>query len=258
MVITCADVEQFQEHGYLVLESVIPPPLLADLQQECERNLRIQLADMERVGAQKLGLSHKDQRHFLPDRFHESPALTGFLFGDVISAIIAPLIGGDAWLFLDLFVVKCRHTGLPFGWHQDAGYLLGNPHKPYVTLWCALDDMTADNGTLCVLPYDRAGSRDVVEHIKDKVSNDLVGYQGNEAGVTLAVPKGSIIVLASNVFHYSGRNTTDAHRRAYLASFSPEPITDRKGRLWNLAIPVLKSGVTMAPPAMATCGVASG
>ncbi len=258
MVITSADVEQFQQHGYLILENVIPPPLLADLQLECERNLKMQLADMERVGAQTLGLSHRDQRHFLPDRFHESTALTGFLFGDIVSAIIAPLIGRDAWLFLELFVVKCPHSGLPFGWHQDGGYLMGNPHKPYVTLWCALDDMTADNGALCVLPYDRADSRDVVEHVKDKLSNDLVGYHGDDAGVTLTVPKSSIIVLASNVFHYSGSNTTDAHRRAYLASFSPEPITDRKGRLWNLAVPVLKNGVAIAPPVREACGVASG
>src|SRR6185295_7220488 len=137
-------------------------------------------------------------------------------------------------------------TGLPFAWHQDSGYLLGNPHKSFVSLWCALDEMTEENGALYVLPYSRAGSREVVEHQKDRKVNDLVGYHGSDSGIAVPVPGGSIIVMSSNTFHRSGANVTDQPRRAFLVSYSPEPITDRNGGLWNQAVPFIKGGRRVA------------
>lgn len=245
--LTTAQVEHFRAHGYLVLDRIIEPALLAAMQQECDRNLDLQRADMERVGSDTLGLSQRNRRYFLPDRFDESAALTDFLFGPVVRTITA-LLGPDAYLFLDLFVVKSAHAGTPFAWHQDSGYLMGQAHRPYITLWCALDDMTSENGTLHVLPYDRAPSRNVTVHVKDRGSNDLVGYNGTDRGDVLAVASGSIIVLASNVFHCSGANLTESPRRAYVVSLSPEPVVDQDGHLWNLAVPIVKDGHAVAPP----------
>ena len=41
------------------------------------------------------------------------------------------------------------------------------PHRPYVFCWCTLDDVTEENGTVYLLPYDRARTRDRVEHVRD-------------------------------------------------------------------------------------------
>jgi ectoine hydroxylase-related dioxygenase (phytanoyl-CoA dioxygenase family) len=237
-----AQIRHFHEHGYVVLDRVVPPMLLAAMQAECDRNLQLQIEAMEQVGARTLGLSQRDRRYFLQDRYEESEALTDFLFGPLIRPIVRRLIGLDAYLFLDLFVVKAPREGTPFAWHQDGGYLMGRPHEPYVTLWCALDDMTEANGTLRVLPYERAPTRDVVPHIKDRASNDFVGYHGEDKGDAIAIAKGGIVVLASDLFHCSGSNITDAPRRAYLASISPEPVRDHNGALWNLAVPILRDG----------------
>jgi hypothetical protein len=38
--------------------------------------------------------------------------------------------------------------------------------------------MTEANGTVYLLTYERAGTRDVVPHVRDEASNDLVGYFG--------------------------------------------------------------------------------
>lgn len=234
--------KQFHDEGFFVLEQVIPEQVLDDLRTECQKSLDTQIEDMERVGAETLGLSHKEKRYSLPCRHEESPSLEQFLFGDLMMEVVGSVLSPDAYLFLELFVVKWPRTGLPFAWHQDSGYLLGNPHKPYLSLWCALDDMTEENGALYVLPYSHTGSRAVVQHEKDKSVNDLVGYQGSDPGVALPVPSGSIIALSSTTFHSSGPNLTDHPRRAFLASYSPEPITDRKGRLWNQAVPFIQGG----------------
>lgn len=238
-------VRHFNERGFAVLDRVLPAPLLAAMQAECDRNLQLQLDAMDRVGATTLGLSQRNRRYFLPDRFEESNALTAFLFGPLVQSISRSLLGPDAYLFLDLFVVKPPRDGAPFAWHQDGGYLLGRPHKRYLTLWCALDDMTEANGTLSILQYANAPSRDVVAHVKDRISGDLVGYVGNDAGEAIAVPAGSIVVLASDLFHCSGANVSDSPRRAYLASISSEPVRDHGGALWNLAVPLMRDGLAV-------------
>jgi len=235
-------VEQFHREGYLIFPRVISEPDLAALHVECQQCLGQQIADMERVGAEAMGLSHKQKRYFLPSRHDDRASLQRFLFSDQILSLVGSLIGDDVFLFLELFVVKWPKTGTAFAWHQDSGYLLGNPHKPFVALWCALDDMTEENGALYVRPTSQTGSAEVVPHIKDKKAGDLVGYQGDDPGIAMNVPKGSIIALSSTTFHRSGANITDHPRRAYLASYSPEPIIDKNGRLWNRAVVCLKDG----------------
>lgn len=248
MLVTENNVRQFQDEGYFVLEKVIPDVDLAELRIECQKNLDLQISLMNSVGAETLGLSHKDQRYTLPTRHEESAFMQRFLFGELMAQIVGPLLGLEVYLFLELFSVKCSDGGIAFGWHQDSGYLLGNPHKPYVSLWCALDDMTEENGTLFVLPYSRAESREVRRHAKEKKTNDLIGYDGSDPGIAMYIPPGSIVVLSSTTFHRSSANITDKSRRAFLASYSSEPITDKNGRLWNQAVPFIKNGSPVMAP----------
>ena len=46
-----------------------------------------------------------------------------------------------------------------FSWHQDSGYVKWydptTQHKPYVTCWCTLDDVSEENGTVYILPHSR-------------------------------------------------------------------------------------------------------
>jgi len=244
-----AQVAQFEREGYLVLHDAIDPALLAGMQAECERNLALQLRDMDRAGTDTLGLTQRDRRYFLPDRFEDSAALCAFLFGARVDAIAAALLGRDAYLLLDLFVVKSQDGGTPFAWHQDGGYLTGMPHRRYITLWCALDDMSEANGTLRVLPYARAASRAVVPHVKDRASHDLVGYAGDDPGDVVTVAAGSIVVLASDLFHCSGGNQTGAPRRAYVASLTAEPVLNEHGLPWNFAVPIRRDGAPVTAPA---------
>ena len=65
--------------------------------------------------------------------------------------------------------------------------------------------------------------RTFVHHIVEAGSNDKVGYFGDDPGVTVTCPAGSIAVFTSVNFHCSGANTTDRLRRVYLAQSSAEP-----------------------------------
>ena len=76
----------------------------------------------------------------------------------------------------------------------------------------------------------------------------MVGYFGDDPGIPVIAPAGSIAVFSSTCFHRSGPNTTDRTRRVYLAQYSPEPIINLQGNLSNLAEPILQNGKKVTPP----------
>mgnify|MGYP001798179839 CR=1 FL=1 len=92
--------------------------------------------------------------------------MADFLFSDLMANICRATIGDPAWLFWEQYVVKSADVGMKFAWHQDSGYLknmLPGYTKPYLTCWCALDDVDEHNGTITVLPFSRAGPQEVPE-----------------------------------------------------------------------------------------------
>jgi ectoine hydroxylase-related dioxygenase (phytanoyl-CoA dioxygenase family) len=136
---------------------------------------------------------------------------------------------------------------MKFSWHQDSGYVKwydpATTHKPYVTCWCTLDDVSEVNGTVYVLPHSRAGTKDrIIDHKKEEGTNDLIGYFGVDPGDPIIAPAGSIVAFTSYVFHRSGPNTTNRMRRIYLPQYSGDVIKRPDGRPWAMATPFLKDG----------------
>ena len=234
--------KQYLDQGYFVLENVIPAEHLEMLRDECSRFIDRSNCEMDAAGTDVLGLNHRNSRYFIHDCYRLSDRLGEFIFSEVMADICRATLGGEAYLFWNQYVVKCAEVGMKFSWHQDSGYV-GHDHRPYLTCWCPLDDVTIENGTVYVLSYDRAGTRSRVEHIRDKGSNDLVGYHGDDPGEPVIAPAGSIAVFSSTTFHRSGPNTTNQMRRVFLAQYSAEPIMTADGsRLWGEAEPFLENG----------------
>lgn len=234
--------EQFVAEGYFILERVIPDEHLTILRESCDRLIDLMHAEMDRLGTDHIHISHRGKRYHIAKKYDQIPQLSQYVFSDLMADVCRATIGETAYLFYDQYVVKAAEHGTRFSWHQDSGYL-GFPHRPYVTVWAAVDDMTEANGTAWVLPYSTIGIRSLVEHLRDEQSGDKVGYFGNEPGIPAIVPAGSLIVFSSLTFHRSGPNTTDTMRRAYVTQYSPEPIY-RPGtqELMHLAVPFLQAG----------------
>ena len=106
--------------------------------------------------------------------------------------------------------------------------------------------MAEANGTLYMLPYDRAGTRDRIEHARVPDSHDRVGYDGDDPGDAVIVPAGTAVVFSSLCLHRSSANLTDAPRRAFAMQFAPEPIHDPDGSLKGQAVPFLEDGTVVA------------
>ena len=118
----------------------------------------------------------------------------------------------------------------------------GLPVPPYVNAWIALDDVSEENGTVYLLPYDVAGTRDRVEHAVNEETGDRVGYFGDHPGVPVVAPAGSIAVFSSTTFHRSGPNLTRRPRRAYALQFASSVVHEKDGSTMGLTESFLKYG----------------
>ena len=242
--ITKQQKQQYQDEGYLILDRVIPNNFLKLLQDECQAFVDQVNLQMDQKGTDVLGINHRDKRYFIANCFQQEPKLRDFLFSDLMAEVCQATLGDTSYLFWEQYVVKGAEEGMKFSWHQDSGYVGYPDHLPYLTCWCALDDMTIENGTVHILPFSHSGIRSWVQHIREEGSNDLVGYFGKDKGIAAIVPAGSIVAFTSINFHSSGNNTTQKPRRAYLAQYSAEPILSRDGsRLWGNAEPFMVDGV---------------
>jgi ectoine hydroxylase-related dioxygenase (phytanoyl-CoA dioxygenase family) len=240
-LITSKHARRYRDEGFFVLESVVPASDLEALRGECQRFIDERDREMDRLGVDTLDLDHRGQRYFV-HAYGKSPAVERFLFSHLMAEIATATLGDTVYLFNEQYVVKAAERGMKFGWHQDSGFI-PYEHSPYLTCWITLDHVSAVNGTVYLLPYSRAGTRDVVEHARDEETNDLVGYFGEDPGDPITLPAASIACFSSTLFHRSGPNTTDHMRRVYLAQYSTEPILNDEGSgPRHLAEPLLIDG----------------
>lgn len=234
--------QQYRDEGWFVLERVLSDEQLDLLRRYAQTAMNKIDAEMDAAGRDVIGINHRGRRYFASGMAKTEPELRAFLFGDLMAGICQATIGGNAFQFVEQYVIKCSDPDSSFSWHQDSGYV-HEDHEPYLTCWIALDDVTEENGCVYLLPYSRAGVRTYVKHFRDPATNDKVGYVGTDPGVPVVVPAGSIACFSSVVFHRSGPNLTDGIRRVYLAQYSPEVImTKDQTAPWQGFEPFLRDG----------------
>lgn len=238
-------IQKFKKDGYFIMSNAIDKNVLVGLQEECDR-----LVDLERKNLQKNQdptSINKQDRFFIKQWTPENQVLTEFLFSKLMSDICLNILGENAQLFYEQFVVKGAEKGGAFGWHQDSGYV-GFDHTPYLSCWIALDDINEENGTIYVLPNSHGYNTRIQSHDRNP-TGDKIGYTGKEVGIPAIVKAGDIVCFSSLTLHRSGHNKTTKNRRAYLAQYSSTPIVLPDGSgLHALAEPILINGERVFEP----------
>lgn len=263
MLISEDNRRQFLQEGYFLLPEAIEKSTLDALCNVCDYCIE-EFNTSDRIDESENSSSHegelytrvttdgkqfqtsvlniRNSRYFLEQRHHEHPDLAEFIFGQLMAEICKATIGQNSYFHFEEFVVKFPRGGASFSWHQDGAYV--PKHRlPYVSAWCSLDAVNPENGTIYVLPYSRAGTRELVDHARDDNEMEKTGYDGEDPGIAVVLPAGSVAVFASNVLHRSGDNISNSKRRALLVQYSSEPILSEDGtRPWHSADPFLRDG----------------
>lgn len=220
---TADDLQRFEHEGYFVADGVFST-------EECDQildHLESSALQVDLGRSEDGALSYRPMLHL-----HSEPLLrvaTDARWGP----IVLPIVGPAARLYWEQGVAKPPQARTVLPWHQDNGYAPTIPEQ-YVTCWLALDDAGPDNGGMWVLPGShRDGTR---PHHAVQGSPFRAGYDGADAGTSVEVTKGSVLVFSSLVMHRSGPNTTDRPRRAWILQYCPadaihartrEPLDDR-------------------------------
>ena len=246
-LVSDAEKQSFKKNGYVILPNVINGEMLTLLREECAYFVGYTDAMMRARDREVDGITHRGKRYFIGGRYRSSNRLYSYIFGEAMASITGAFLGETVYLFNEQWVVKGPQQGMEFAWHQDSGYVKhldpDTRHKPYLTCWCALDNMTKANGTISVLPHDLVGTRNrVLDHTRESGTNDLVGYAGVEVGSLIEIEAGSIAVFSSTSLHRSGPNKDNSNRRVYLTQYSLEPIVTAEGKLWSQAVPFIRDG----------------
>ncbi len=226
----------FRRQGYCILPDPLSAEELSALTDAADTLLGEAVDDDGKGRYHDIGRG--EDRRFLRLRHEDFPAVESFLFGDRMRALTTALVGPTPHLFVEQFVVKGANSGASFAWHQDGGYV-GFDHKPYVTFWIALDPASEANGCVYLIPRDLDRQPEIEPHRWDEVNKERVGYDGDDPGIPIECPAGTIVAFSSLTLHRSGANTTDRRRRAYVCQYAPEPMIDpATGQQRHFAKPV--------------------
>jgi ectoine hydroxylase-related dioxygenase (phytanoyl-CoA dioxygenase family) len=216
--LTAEQKAQFDHDGFVVVPDVIDPDLLAETTaelDELEAKVDAFLATQAdgRVNIAEAGAItftvHCVLRSDAAQRFVRHPKLVG---------LCADLLGPDVNLYWDQAVYKKPEKPRRFPWHQDTGYTFTEPQS-YLTCWVALTDATVENGCPQVAPgVHRSGT--LLHDWVDPIGWECL-HDDPPTVVAAEVPAGGVVAFTSLTPHFTGPNTTDGVRKAYIVQYAP-------------------------------------
>jgi ectoine hydroxylase-related dioxygenase (phytanoyl-CoA dioxygenase family) len=137
--------------------------------------------------------------------------------------IVAELLGPSIRFHHSKLNLKGGHVGAPVEVHQDAAFY---PHSndDVLAVGLLLDDATAENGAMSVLPGSHRGP--IYTHydtqgrfVGGMRAEDIARLDGSGATL-LALPAGSVHIHHYRLVHWSAPNTSPADRRLLINAYS--------------------------------------
>jgi phytanoyl-CoA hydroxylase len=137
-----------------------------------------------------------------------------------IVAILKPVMPHGVMFLSDKIVYKSPDKTFPTPWHIDAYYWRNT--RPKLSVWIPLDDATAENGTLTVVPGSHKRDWRMVK--LDLPSGEFgMGITDGEWQVgdvvTCSIKRGTAVVFSDRLVHGSTPNTAGKDRYAIISTY---------------------------------------
>jgi phytanoyl-CoA hydroxylase len=207
----------FDRDGFFVLERAVDPSTVAALTTAIEP---LDAEVMEFLASRpdgRFSIAGVDTVSIALHPATRDATCRAFCTSALMEDLAHDLIGTASRLYWDQAVFKRPRGAEPVLWHQDNGYTYVEP-QAYLTVWVALTDATPENGCISVLPgVHRTGT---VAH-----RSTPIGFEccvDPPGAVEVPVRAGDAVVFSSLTPHATGRNHTDAVRRAYIVQLAPD------------------------------------
>ena len=160
--ITEEDLGFFQEHGYLVIDNFLDDAeidaaldgMMALLEEGSED--RIQFEDeLVDEGADPDDIPPEVKQDYVRKFMwfvDHSDGMRAPSEKESLLGLLETLVGGEPEMFQDMALIKPPEGGGEKPWHQDKAYFDVALDAPAVGVWIALDEATAENGCMHVIP----------------------------------------------------------------------------------------------------------
>lgn len=216
--LTPQEIEHYHEHGYVVPACNVGPAWLARMREAVSALQR----DHPHVGLDFVPSPHVP--NYVPgvDAYEEWLAFAGI---PTVLDAVEQLIGPDFLMWGSALFGKPGHGGKATPLHQDGEYW---PIKPLAscTLWLALDDSTARNGCLRVIPGSHR-NQDLYQHRRDDDARFTLNQVLDDARLPnspvrdVTLKAGQFSIHDVYLVHGSAPNHSDQRRAGMTYRYMP-------------------------------------
>ena len=224
--LTDAQVQSYQRDGYLAVRGVLDATQIGTLRRVTEA-----LVECSRAVTKSDALFDLDPRHTaaqpvlrrIKNPADNDPLYRWVTFESPIPDIVAQLLGPAVRFHHSKLNMKGSLIGAAVEFHQDAAFY---PHSndDVLAVGLLLDDATADNGAMAVLPGSHRGP--IYTHYDGQgrfvgcMRLDDVERLDTSRAVLLELPAGSIHIHHYRLVHWSAPNTSTRERRLLINSYA--------------------------------------
>lgn len=227
-------VARFYREGFLALDQIAPRDEVR-LITELVDGLMARIDELPQDMIADLGdVRHHDGKKRipqinLPSKFE--PRLKATACYRNAESIARQLIGSDAVLRWEHTIYKLPHNGKETPWHQDLAYPVQSANNPKLVqfgcnIWIPLQDTSVAMGCMQFLPFSHLGNLRAHHPVGNdpKVHTLQTDDVDPKHAVACPLPAGGATLHQPKTMHYTGPNTTDTPRRAWILNFG-YPVT---------------------------------
>ena len=224
-MLTDAQIAQYQDDGYILVEDALDAATLAELQTVTAAIVASAAGLTEHTEILDLEASHRPdaprvRRIKRPHLAH--PFYRELAAHPAITAALTPLIGPNIRLRAGGKInMKAASYGAPVEWHQDWAFY---PHtnQDVLAVGILLDDMDADNGPLQVLPGSHKGP--IYDHHSHGAFCGAIDAEKEGLDVSNARElhgrAGAISIHHARLVHGSALNNSNRERRVAFYEYA--------------------------------------
>ena len=205
---TEAQLRQFNDEGYLIVEDALSPDLLARLNDAVDR---VESREREAKGLKSNALLGKFRTVVEDDAFLE------LLDNPKTFPLLWDILGWNIQLYISHLIVyppeKKKREIHPGGWHQDGGRPVPEMERPHprlslkISYWLS-DVDTPEHGAMEIVPRSH------------KLDTKPEGCDADKGVMPVCIKAGTAVLFDRRMWHRRGINTSDVTRRVLFFGYS--------------------------------------
>jgi hypothetical protein len=150
------------------------------------------------------------------EKLERDPLFLEWMRNPLFERIARAVIGDRVALCRAVLFTKAARGGTHLPWHQDGGSFWGLTRDPELQIWTALDDAPQAAGCLEFVPGSHLGG---LATKLGGVIPDEVAERNPAPRLFVPARAGEALLIHNYVWHRSGVNDTDAHRRGLTVCY---------------------------------------